>query len=60
MSSVRGILRLGGRVTSELEIAGHTRLLEQETFDAGAAPALCVGESVHLRPMRYRVFAHPD
>ena len=57
---VRGVLRLGGRVTSELEIAGHTRLLEQETFDAGEAPALSVGEAVHLRPTRYRVFAHAD
>ena len=57
---VRGVLRLGGRVTSELEIAGHTRLLEQETFDAGAAPGLSVGEAVHLRPARYRVFAHAE
>ena len=57
---VRDVLRLGGRVTSELEIAGHARLIEQETFDAGAAPALSVGEAVHLRPARYRVFAHAE
>ena len=57
---VRGVQRLGGRITSELEIAGHARALEQETFDAGAAPALSVGESVHLRPARYRVFAHAE
>ena len=29
-------------------------------FDAGEAPALSVGESVHLRPARYRVFAHAE
>ena len=27
---------------------------------AGAAPALSVGEAVHLRPARYRVFAHAE
>ena len=54
---VRGVQRLGGRVTSELEIAGQSRLLEQETFDAGGAAALAVGDTVHFRPARYRVFA---
>ncbi|RZA18386.1 MAG: sulfate/molybdate ABC transporter ATP-binding protein [Lysobacteraceae bacterium] len=57
---VRSVLRLAGRVTSELEIAGQARLLEQEGMDVGGAPVSSPGDQVHVRPTRYRVFPHRD
>jgi len=55
-ASVCGVQRLGGRINSELQVAGQERLLELETFDAGGAQVLAVGDALHLRPARYRVY----
>ena len=51
---VRGVQRLGGRITAELDAGGQ--VLELEAFDSGAL-SLAVGEAVHLRLARHRVFA---
>ena len=54
---VLGVRRLGGRITSELQVEGQARALELESFDSGQGDALAVGDVVHLRPTRYRIFA---
>ena len=54
---VLGVQRLGGRITSELQVEGQARALELESFDSGQGDALAVGDVVHLRPTRYRIFA---
>ena len=54
---VLGVQRLGGRITSELQVEGQARALELESFDSGRGDALAVGDVVHLRPTRYRIFA---
>ncbi len=53
-ASVRGVQRLGGRITAELDVGGQA--LELEAFDSDALP-LAAGETVQLRFARYRVFA---
>ena len=57
---VRGVQRLGGRTTSELEVQGQARMLEHECLDAGDAPAFAEGRLVHLRATRYRVYPRGD
>jgi sulfate transport system ATP-binding protein len=53
-AQVRGVQRLGGRMTAELDAWGQ--VLELETFDSSSV-TLAVDDWVHVRPAHYRVFA---
>lgn len=53
-ATVRGVQRLGGRITAEFDVGGQ--VLELEAFDSNVA-AFAVGDVVHLWIARHRVFA---
>lgn len=53
-ATVRGVQRLGGRITAQLDAEGQP--LELEALDSGAL-VLAPGETVHLRIARHRVFS---
>ena len=53
---VRGVQRLGGRITADFEVGGQT--LELEALDTDAVP-LVPGEHLAVRLARYRIFADP-
>lgn len=53
-ATVRGVQKLGGRITAQLDADGQP--LELEALDSGAL-ALVPGETVHLCIARHRVFS---
>ena len=54
---VRGVQRLGGRITADFEVNGQA--FELETLDTGNV-ALVPGGQVTVRLARYRVFPQAD
>jgi sulfate transport system ATP-binding protein len=54
---VRGVRRIAGRATLEVELAGQSRTIEVDVPDDGSHRIPVAGEQLGLTPTRFRVFA---